>query len=57
MAIAHRLPTPEPEDDPIPDREPAPEDDPVPHPDPVTDAPARCDEADMLRSASPAHHH
>lgn len=38
MVIAHRAPTPEPEDDPLPDEElPPEEEDPAPHPDPITD--------------------
>jgi len=37
---AHKSPTPEPVDEPIPEREPEPEDDPVPHPDPVMRLPA-----------------
>jgi hypothetical protein len=36
VCFTHKAPTPEPEDDPIPDHEPPPEDDETPHPDPFT---------------------
>lgn len=52
MVIAHRAPTPEPEDDPLPDEElPPEEEDPVPHPDPITDTSDRRLEAATFRAA------
>ncbi len=53
MIIAHRAPTPEPEDDPLPDEElpPEEEEDPAPHPDPITDTSDRHLEAATFRSA------
>lgn len=41
--IAHKAPTPEPDDDPIPEEELPPEEDPAPHPDPVAAVPAYCE--------------
>lgn len=52
---AHKAPTPEPVEDPLPDRDPVPVEDPKPHPDPEVRRRAMPDWAATLPSRPPSH--